>query len=281
MLKKNLVKAGFFGHGAVFLMVSPFTLNLSKEKTAHLNDIETPQIVTVLKDTGDLKRDTVMFARVTELMQSPRIQLNASASAYVKKFLKKNTEELEATEKRSDKYFDIIEKVFGQYNLPPELKYLAVVESQLKTSALSHAGARGPWQLMAQTGRDFGLKVNGKTDERTHFYKSTVAAAKYLKALHNEFGDWLLVLAAYNGGSGTVLKAIKKSGSRNFWRLQQFLPAETRGHVKRFIGTHCYFQQELSLTVLTSAETKAYLQEVVKWKENQVQSSPDSLIAIR
>jgi membrane-bound lytic murein transglycosylase D len=281
MLKKNLVKAGFFGHGAVFLMVSPFTLNLSKEKTAHLNDIETPQIVTVLKDTGDLKRDTVMFARVTELMQSPRIQLNASASAYVKKFLKKNTEELEATEKRSDKYFDIIEKVFGQYNLPPELKYLAVVESQLKTSALSHAGARGPWQLMAQTGRDFGLKVNGKTDERTHFYKSTVAAAKYLKALHNEFGDWLLVLAAYNGGSGTVLKAIKKSGSRNFWRLQQFLPAETRGHVKRFIGTHCYFQQELSLTVLTSAETKAYLQEVEKWKENQVQASPDSLIAIR
>jgi membrane-bound lytic murein transglycosylase D len=281
MLKKNLVKAGFFGHGAVFLMVSPFTLNLSKEKTAHLNDIETPQIVTVLKDTGDLKRDTVMFARVTELMQSPRIQLNASASAYVKKFLKKNTEELEATEKRSDKYFDIIEKVFGQYNLPPELKYLAVVESQLKTSALSHAGARGPWQLMAQTGRDFGLKVNGKTDERTHFYKSTVAAAKYLKALHNEFGDWLLVLAAYNGGSGTVLKAIKKSGSRNFWRLQQFLPAETRGHVKRFIGTHCYFQQELSLTVLTSAETKAYLQEVEKWKENQVQASPDSLIAVR
>jgi membrane-bound lytic murein transglycosylase D len=118
-------------------------------------------------------------------------------------------------------------------------------------------------------------------DERTHFYKSTVSAAKYLKALHNEFGDWLLVLAAYNGGSGTVLKAIKKSGSRNFWKLQGFLPAETRGHVKRFIGTHVYFQENLSLTVLTKAETKIHLELVAKWKAQWLLNNPDSLIAVR
>jgi membrane-bound lytic murein transglycosylase D len=281
MLKKHLTKAGFFGHGAIFLMVSPFTVNIPEaglpqritEQAAH---------AAAAPDTTDVKKDTVAVetpAALATTVAAPRIELNAPAAAYVKKFLPKNREELQATEKRSEKYFSIIEEVFAKYNLPAELKYLAVVESQLKTSALSHAGARGPWQLMAQTGRDFGLKVNGKVDERTHFYKSTVAAAKYLKALHKEFGDWLLVIAAYNGGSGTVLKAIKRSGSRNFWKLQGSLPAETRGHVKRFIGTHYYFQKDLSPTVLTKAELTAHLAEIQKWKEQCEISATESIIA--
>ena len=125
------------------------------------------------------------------------------------------------------------------------------------------------WQLMPQTARELGLKCKGKVDERTHAYKSTVAAAKYLKALHNEFGDWLLVIAAYNSGPGYVLKAIKKSGSRNFWKLQRYLPAETRGHVKRYIGTHHYFQEEGSLTVLTKAETIEYQKAVEAYSMKQ------------
>lgn len=275
MLKKHLTKAGFFGHGAIFLMVSPFTVSIPEggqpqpitEQIAH---------TAVANDTADVRKDTVVVEPSATSEAAPRIALNAPAAAYVKKFLRQNTEELQATEKRSDRYFEIIERVFAQYNLPAELKYLAVIESQLKTNALSRAGARGPWQLMAQTGRDFGLKVNGKVDERIHFYKSTVAAAKYLKALHNEFGDWLLVIAAYNGGSGTVLKAIRRSGSRNFWKLQGSLPAETRGHVKRFIGTHYYFQKDLSPTVLTKAELTAHLEETQKWKEQRQASSADS-----
>ena len=159
---------------------------------------------------------------------------------------------------RGAAYFKTIEDIFGKYGLPAELKYLAVVESYLKTNAVSRVGAKGMWQLMPTTARELGLKVNSKYDERTHFYKSTVAAAKYLKDLHKEFGDWLLVIAAYNGGPGTVYNAIKKSGSRNFWTLQNYLPMESRAHVKRYIGTHYYFEGKGGLTTMTKAETIKY-----------------------
>jgi len=123
-----------------------------------------------------------------------------------------------------------------------ELKYLAVIESELKPSALSRVGARGPWQLMPGTAHELGLKVSRRSDDRTNYYKSTVAAAKYLRDLHREFGDWLLVLAAYNGGPLPVCRAIHKAHSRSFWALQKYLPAESRGHVKKFIATAYYFE---------------------------------------
>jgi len=155
-----------------------------------------------------------------------------------------------------------MDSVFTRYHLPTELKYLAAVESELKATAVSRVGAVGPWQLMASTARDLSLKVKGNYDERKNYYKSTVAAAKYLRDLYNQFGDWLLVIASYNSGPGKVLTAIKKSGSRNFWVLQNYLPAETRGHVKRYIATHYYFEGYGSITTLTKAEVTAYKQSV-------------------
>lgn len=140
-------------------------------------------------------------------------------------------------------YFTLIENVMSQYNLPKELKYLAVIESGLNTHALSWAGARGPWQLMPETARQFGLEVNRRNDERTDYFRSTHAAAKLLELLYNDYQDWLLVIAAYNGGPGRVNTAIKKSGSNNFWKLQYFLPEESRMHVKKFIATH-YIMEE-------------------------------------
>ena len=143
--------------------------------------------------------------------------------------------------------------------MPLQLKYLAVVESKLKTTAVSRVGATGLWQFMPSTAKRMGLKITSKYDERKNAYKSTVAAAKYLTLLHGYLNDWLLVVAAYNSGLGNVYKAIKKSGSRDFWKLQHHLPAETRLHVKRFIGTHSYFEKEVSLVVLTKAEVNAYI----------------------
>jgi len=128
-----------------------------------------------------------------------------------------------------------------RYGLPGELKYLAVIESELKSTARSRVGARGTWQLMAQTARDLGLRVNNRYDERTNIYKSTKAAALYLRDLHKQFKDWLLVLAAYNAGPLPVERAIHRSHSRNFWVLERYLPAESRQHVKRFIATAYYF----------------------------------------
>jgi membrane-bound lytic murein transglycosylase D len=161
---------------------------------------------------------------------------------FVHAYIKNNDECLVNVKERSEGPFSIIDSVLRHYGLPLELKYLAVIESELKPTALSRVGAKGPWQLMPGTAHELGLKVNRRSDERINFYKSTRAAAKYLRDLHREFGDWLLVLAAYNGGPRPVYKAIHKAHSRNFWALQNYLPAESRMHVKKFIATAYYFE---------------------------------------
>ena len=161
---------------------------------------------------------------------------------FVNSYIRNNDECLVNVKERSEGPFAIIDSVLHHYGLPLELKYLAVIESELKPTALSRVGAKGPWQLMPGTAHVLGLKVNRRADERVNFYKSTGAAAKYLRDLHNEFGDWLLVLAAYNGGPRPVYRAIHKSHSRNFWTLQNYLPAESREHVKKFIATTYYFE---------------------------------------
>jgi membrane-bound lytic murein transglycosylase D len=153
-------------------------------------------------------------------------------------------------------YFDMMEGVLTTHHLPGELKYLAVIESNLKSYALSWAGAVGPWQFMPATARRMGLKVNSYIDERTDYYKSTHAAAKYLTELFSTYGDWLLVIAAYNGGNGNVNYAIRKSGSRNFWDLQYYLPEESRNHVKKFIATHYIMEGNGGITTITRDEAK-------------------------
>jgi len=192
------------------------------------------------------------------MLNAPVISMNKQAVRYVDNYITKNAEDLERIKEKSQYFFEVTDAVFSKYNLPLELKYLAVIESELNTKALSHVGARGAWQLMPATARLLSLRITKKTDERTHLYKSTVAAAKYLRDLHAIFGDWLLVIASYNSGPGTVLTAIKKSGSRNFWKLQNYLPAETRGHVKRFVATHYYFEGKGSVTTLTKQEALSY-----------------------
>jgi membrane-bound lytic murein transglycosylase D len=161
---------------------------------------------------------------------------------YMNSYVKENRETLQKIKKNNTSYFKVMDAMFSKYKLPSDLKYLAVVESELKYNAVSKVGAVGYWQFMPETAQLLGLKVSRSNDERKHLYKSTRAAAIYLRDLHNEFGDWLLVLAAYNSGPGPVYKAIRKSGSRDFWKLQAYLPAETRAHVKRIIATRYYFE---------------------------------------
>ena len=199
-----------------------------------------------------------------------KVYMNARVEKYASNYIKNNSEALLIVKGRSVKCFDMMDSVFTSYGLPKELKYLAVVESELNPNALSHVGAAGPWQLMPATARLLGLKVTSKYDERKYFKKSTIAAARYIKDLYGEFGDWLLVLAAYNGGPGPVYKAIRKSGSHNYWKLQAFLPAETRGHIKRFISIHYFFEGNGSVTTLTKTEMNNYLKTLatIKSKNN-------------
>ena len=213
---------------------------------------------------------------------APEISLNRHATKFVKSFLVREDEDLQKTRARSASYFEMMDNIFTKYGLPVELRYLAVVESDLKTSAVSRVGAKGLWQFMPQTARDLGLKVSSKYDERKYAYKSTVAAAKYLKDLYGQFGDWLLVIAAYNSGPLPVMKAIKRSGSKNFWAIQGYLPLESRFHVKRFIGTHYYFEGKGSLVTMTKSETTKYLNDLESFKASipAIETKKDSAIAI-
>ena len=165
-------------------------------------------------------------------------QVNPYAESYMQDYLQAHGNYLKKMRGTSVSYFNFIDNILAQYGLPKELKYLAVIESDLKANATSWVGAKGPWQFMSYTAKDYGLQVNSFIDERTDYYKSTNAAAKYLLTLYKDLKDWLLVIAAYNGGAARVYSAIKQSGSRNFWALQYYLPTESRNHVKKFIATH-------------------------------------------
>ncbi|MBL7700418.1 MAG: lytic transglycosylase domain-containing protein [Chitinophagaceae bacterium] len=182
------------------------------------------------------------------------VRLNPRAKSFVTDYTSKNRKGVLSIKEKGTAYLNMIDEVFTQHGLPTELKYLAIIESRLNSKAVSRVGAVGPWQFMTGTARDYGLVVNSRKDERRDFVKSTHAAARYLKYLYNEFGDWLLVLAAYNGGPGYVYNAIKKSKSRNFWVLQNYLPLESRNHVKRYISTHYIIEGQGSITTLTKAE---------------------------
>jgi len=184
------------------------------------------------------------------------VQLNPRAITFVDDYMRTHRKGLEKLKGWGRPYFDMIDAVLNYHGLPRELKYLAVIESYLKTYAVSWVGAVGPWQFMPATGRRFGLKINEYVDERTDYYKSTHAAAKYLSELYNIYKDWLLVIAAYNGGPGNVDAAIRKSKSRNFWNLQHYLPAESRDHVKKFIATHYIMEGDGGITTLTKDETE-------------------------
>jgi membrane-bound lytic murein transglycosylase D len=185
-------------------------------------------------------------------------QINPNAEIFVQDYVKRHSKHLNDMKGWGQPYFTLIENILVQYGLPKELKYIAVIESNLSTSATSQVGAGGPWQFMPYTAKEYGLRVNSFIDDRRDYYKSTHAAARYLLTLYRQMHDWLLVMAAYNGGPGRVYSAMKKSGSRNFWSLQYYLPEESRTYVKRFIATHYIMEGSGGVTTTGSSSTSGY-----------------------
>ncbi|RPD38638.1 lytic transglycosylase domain-containing protein [Chitinophaga barathri] len=205
-----------------------------------------------LKKSAHLPKDTVIHGapasqavkqaaqNMPVVVRTPKVyeQLgNHFVKGYINDYATRYSRHLAVMVERSAPYFTMIEKVFTDHGIPEEMKYLAVIESGMSYNARSRVGAVGMWQFMSGTARIFGLSVGKKVDERKDFYKSTVAAAKYLNELYEQFDDWLLVVAAYNCGAGGVQRAQKISGRSDFWGIQYFLPAESRGHVYKFIAT--------------------------------------------
>ncbi len=164
------------------------------------------------------------------------LQLNAAIQRQIMNVLRRDRSKTEHLLGLQEYYFPIFHGIFKKYGVPEVLASVSVVESGLNCHALSPAGAKGMWQFMKGTAPNFGLRVNGEIDERTDFYKSTVAAARFFSDLYDRYDDWLLALAAYNCGPGRVNRAIRQSGSRNFWKLSRYLPKETRNYVPRIIA---------------------------------------------
>ena len=136
-------------------------------------------------------------------------------------------------------YFPMFEEALDRFDMPLEIKYLAIVESALNPAAGSRMGAKGLWQFMYGTGKVYGLKVTSLVDDRYDPYKSTIAACEHLTDLYNIYGDWSLSLAAYNSGAGNVNRALRRAGgTKNYWAVWPFLPRETRGYVPAFIAVN-------------------------------------------
>ncbi|MEM7298647.1 MAG: LysM peptidoglycan-binding domain-containing protein, partial [Bacteroidota bacterium] len=139
--------------------------------------------------------------------------------------------------KKKELYFPLFSETLAKYDMPDELKYLAIVESGLRPNAISRANAVGLWQFISSTGKMYGLRSNWYVDERMDPYEATDAACRHLKDLYRMFGSWELALAAYNCGPGNVRKAIRRSGyKKKFWSIYRYLPRETRSYVPQFVA---------------------------------------------
>ena len=163
-------------------------------------------------------------------------EYNSFVKLYMDSYLTKDKQLISKMLAFSKYYFPIFEQKLDKYNLPLELKYLSVVESSLNTRAKSFSGALGLWQFMYPTAKEYGLRVTSYIDERLDPLKSTEAACKYFLKLYDLFGDWNLVLAAYNGGPGYIQRKMISTGHDNYWDLRPHLRTETRNYVPKFIA---------------------------------------------
>lgn len=183
--------------------------------------------------------DSVFIKRLHQLHTVIPLTYNNDVRAYIKLYVRIMSRRLDAMLSLSSYYFPMFEETLDRYGVPAELKYLTIVESALNPQATSRAGAAGLWQFMYATGKNYDLEVNSLVDERRDPYKSTVAAARYLKALYSIYDDWFLAMAAYNCGPGNVNKAIARSGGKkDFWQIYYYLPRETRGYIPAYIGAY-------------------------------------------
>ena len=185
--------------------------------------------------------DSIYAQRIEELNRNTTMELvyNNHVKSFIDVYAVQKRDKMERILGLADVYFPLFEQTLDKYNMPLELKYLAVVESALNPRAGSWAGAKGLWQFMYATGKVYKLNVTTLVDDRYDPLKSTEAACQHLNDLYKTFGDWFLALAAYNSGAGNVNKAIRRAGGiKNYWAIWPYLPRETRGYVPAFIAVN-------------------------------------------
>ena len=187
--------------------------------------------------------DSILLKRLAAMNAYITLPYNETVKNYIILYSEKMPTKMAHMLALADYYMPIFEETFNKYNMPQELKYMAVIESALNPVAVSRAGAKGMWQFMYSTARNYGLKINSYVDERLDPVKSADAAARYLQDAYRIFGDWNLAISSYNCGSGNVNKAIRRAGgNKDFWAIYEYLPRETRGYVPAFVGAMYAFR---------------------------------------
>lgn len=256
------LKASFVNHSTSTCIDSRWMEELSNQE---LFD-------TMYEDVSELNiEEAVAYEMSTEVLKkrlkklddkSPfNIEYNASLENVIKSFLKNRKPSFERLMAISEYYFPMFEEHLAKYDVPLEIKYLAIVESALNPKAKSRVGASGLWQFMYPTGKQFNLEVNSYVDERYDPLKATEAACQYLSSLYKIFGDWSLVLASYNAGPGNVSKAIRRSGgSQNYWNIRKNLPRETANYVPAFLATMYIYEYKKELEIKPKKAALTYFE---------------------
>ena len=204
--------------------------------------------------------DSVYIERIRQMNSFITLPYNDIVKNYIIKYSEKMPTSIGKILGLCEYYMPIFQEIFNQYDMPEELRAMAVIESAMNPLAVSRAGAKGMWQFMYSTAKNYGLHIDSFVDERLDPIKSAHAAAQYLQDAYDIFGDWNLAIAAYNCGAGNVNKAIRRSGSRAFWDIWPYLPRETRGYVPAFVGalyTMNYYKEHGIR--LVSVETPAHV----------------------
>lgn len=227
----------------LFIYLSFASLYVYSDDTLHTIIQDTPLVidtvvmVDVLENT-ETKPLNIFDQRLRVLDKNSPMDLayNDKVQSFIDSYIGRNKVLISRMQGVKELYFPMFEQQLDKHNLPLEFKYLAIVESALNPKAKSNSGATGLWQFMYLTGKQYGLNVTSYVDERQDPLKATVAACVYFEKLYDTFGDWNLVLAAYNGGPGYLQRKINSVGSNNFWDLYPHLRRETRNYVPTFIA---------------------------------------------
>ncbi|MFY0651430.1 MAG: LysM peptidoglycan-binding domain-containing protein [Cyclobacteriaceae bacterium] len=229
-------------------------------------------ILSVHAQENDEKYDLIIDAsyevvedRLSCIESTMPLNFNSKVKAFVDYFTIKDRDYTRSVVEKRDQFFPIFEEALARHGMPDELKYLSIVESGLRSNAISRVGAGGLWQFMPSTGRMYKLKQSWYIDERMNPYQATDAACRYLKQLHKMFNDWELALAAYNTGPGRVRRAIRRSGyKKKFWDIYRYLPRETRSYLPQFVAItytmnylneHNLAEEELDLQAMPEYDT--------------------------
>lgn len=222
----------------IIFVLSSSVVSASPKKNLRNSGIDNIDIV-----LDDILDNSKVWKEVENLSSRVNIKIRwkiptrREIDRFARAYKRRNSRHLREVLNRGKRYIPLIKQIFSRYRLPDELVFLPVIESSFKIRSVSHSGAAGLWQFMPITAKEYGLRIDRWIDERYDVEKSTIAAARYLRDLHTEFGNWYTALAGYRIGEFSIKRRIGRRGKKNFWKVEHKIPYSARKYTLKFLGT--------------------------------------------